>query len=665
MEAANSIRFRNALVFLRHQLRSTYAYRPRHQQQCRTNVNTSDSPVRKNFSKDVMAKFINQGIGDMKNITQPTSGLLETLEERGFVGQFHGNRNEFIKLTNGEVIHIYAGADATASSLHIGHLMVLMPMIHCMLHGHRISLLVGIATARIGDPSGRLTERTGMKDRQLGERTFRFGTDITQQLSSLLKSAVNYARERGYEEKSIGRRHITSNLQWHRNVSIIDFMQIVGHRSRIGEMMLRKSVSERLKSEDGLSFSEFSYQLIQAMDYWHLFSNLGVRLQIGGSDQWGNITAGCDLINRMVNEAAWVDEQPTPSLIKNMAKPYGLTVPLLTTSSGEKFSKSTGAGNIWISANKTPPFSLYQFLLNRPDDIMEQWLKYFTLLPINTINEIMVEQKEHPERRPAQKKLAYEVIALIHGIPVADKCVQNTAIFFGQTDEVNGLEKREEKLKQGLTKSDIEGISARHFWEPVLGSDFIGMPLEKALVASGAAPSNSQARTLLKSGAVSIGPHLRQVKLADEKIILSPEDLIGENILLIKVGKNKLYVMRLEDETTLEQAIAEKQDPDGAALKTKKKVEPVTRLQRRRLARNEKRASTTARKTRREESVRTFKIFEHEKRVAKDQPMGRQEFDDFVEKGLDRKGKRTWASMAPGGLEFKGMRTNKKPDEQD
>ncbi|KAF3251862.1 tyrosyl-tRNA synthetase [Orbilia oligospora] len=632
MEAANSIRFRNALVFLRHQLRSTYAYRPRHQQQCRTNVNTSDSPVRKNFAKEVMAKFINQGIGDMKNIIQPTPGLLETLEERGFVGQFHGNRNEFIKLTNGEVIHIYAGADATASSLHIGHLMVLMPMIHCMLHGHRISLLVGIATARIGDPSGRLTERTGMKDRQLGERTFRFGTDITQQLSSLLKSAVNYARERG---------------------------------SRIGEMMLRKSVSERLKSEDGLSFSEFSYQLIQAMDYWHLFSNLGVRLQIGGSDQWGNITAGCDLINRMVNEAAWIDEQPTPALIKNMAKPYGLTVPLLTTSSGEKFSKSTGAGNIWISADKTPPFSLYQFLLNRPDDVMEQWLKYFTLLPINTINEIMVEQKEHPERRPAQKKLAYEVIALIHGTPVANKCVQNTAIFFGQTDEVNGLEKREEKLKQGLTKSDIEGISARHFWEPVLASDVIGMPLEKALVASGAAPSNSQARTLLKSGAVSIGPHLRQVKLADEKIILSPEDLISEKILLIKVGKNKLYVMRLEDETTLEQAIAERQNPDEAAPKPKKKVEPVTRLQRKRFARNAKRASTMARKTRREESVRTFKIFEHEKRVAKDQPMGRQAFDDLVEKALDQKEKRTWASMAPGGLEFKGMRVNKKPDEQD
>ncbi|KAK6521337.1 tyrosyl-tRNA synthetase [Arthrobotrys conoides] len=667
MEAANSIRFRNALVFLRHQLRSTYACRPRHQQQCRTNVNSSDSPVKKNFSKDTVAKFINQGIGDMKNITHPTPGLLQTLEDRGFLGQFHGNRQEFTKLTNGEVIHIYAGADATASSLHIGHLMVLMPMIHCMLHGHRISLVVGIATARIGDPSGRLTERTGMRDRQLGERTFRFGTDITQQLSSLLKSAINYARERGYEEKNIGRRHIASNLQWHRNVSIIDFMQIVGHRSRIGEMMLRKSVSERLKSEEGISFSEFSYQLIQAMDYWHLFSNLGVRLQIGGSDQWGNITAGCDLINRMVNEAAWVDEQPTPALIKNMAKPYGLTVPLLTTSSGEKFSKSTGGGNIWLSASKTPPFTLYQYLLNRPDDVMEQWLKYFTLLPMETINEIITEQKEHPERRPAQKKLAYEVVSLLHGTARANKCVKTTAIFFGQTDEPNGLEKREETLKLGLTKSDVEGISSRFFWEPVLAINVIGMPLEKALVAGGVAPSNSQARTLLKSGAISIGPHLRQIKLTNETIILSEEDLIDEKILLIKVGKNKLHVMRMEDKNTMKQAIAEKQDPEEATRDSEPKPVPQTRLQRKRLARNVKKAATVQRKARREQSNKTSKAFQYEKQVAREQPMGRQEFDSLVEKALDRTEKKStsWISRAATGIQFSGMKVSKKSDEQE
>lgn len=613
-----------------------------------------------------MAKFINQGIGDMKNITHPTPGLLRTLEERGFLGQFHGNREEFVKLTNGEVIHIYAGADATASSLHIGHLMVLMPMIHSMLHGHRISLIVGIATARIGDPSGRLTERAGMKDRHLGERTFRHGTEITQQLSSLLKNVINYARERGYEEKKIGRRHITSNLQWHRNVGIIDFMQIVGHRSRIGEMMLRKSVSERLKSEEGLSFSEFSYQLIQAMDYWHLFSNLGVRLQIGGSDQWGNITAGCDLINRMVNEATWIDEQPTPSLIKNMAKPYGLTVPLLTTSSGEKFSKSTGAGNIWISASKTPPFSLYQYLLNRPDDVMEQWLKYFTLLPIEKINEIMVEQKEHPERRPAQKKLAYEMIDLLHGPVVARKCVQTTVIFFGQTDEADGLAKREEKLKQGLTGSDIEGISARPFWEPVLADEVIGSPLEKALVAGGVAPSNSQARTLLKSGAVSIGPHLRQVKLADEKILLTPDDLIDGKILLVKIGKNKLHIMRMETELTMKQAIAEREDPEGTIENSKPKAELRTRRQRKALKRKEKKANAEARKVNRKRVKVTSKALESEKRRASDRPMGEQEFDSLLRKALDRAERK-----APGSrdianrIEFKGMRMNRKPESQD
>ncbi|KAK6534485.1 tyrosyl-tRNA synthetase [Arthrobotrys megalospora] len=636
MEAASSLRFRNALVFLRHQLRSSYAYRPRHQQQCRTNVNSSDPPVKKNFASDCMAKFINHGIGDMKNIIEPTPGLLETLEERGFMGQFHGNREEFTKLTDGEVIHIYAGADATASSLHLGHLMVLMPMIHCMLHGHRISLLVGIATARIGDPSGRLTEREGMKDRQLGERTFRYGTDITLQLSLLLKNAINYARQRGYEEPKIGRRHIRSNLEWHRNVSIIDFMQIVGHRSRIGEMMLRKSVSERLKSEDGLSFSEFSYQLIQAMDYWHLFSNLGVRLQIGGSDQWGNITAGCDLINRMVNEARWIEEQPTPSLIKNMAKPYGLTVPLLTTASGKKFSKTSGGGNIWISANKTPPFSLYQYLLNRPDDAMEQWLKYFTLLPIPKIEEIMEEQKEHPERRPAQKKLAYEVVDLLHGPIVAKKCVETTAVFFGQTDEEDGLAKRERKLQQGLQKSDIEGVSSKPFWEPVVADEVLGKPLEKVMVAGGVAPSNGQARTLLKSGAVSIGPNLRQVKYADgEKEILTMDDLIDANILLMKVGKNKLHVMRMETPETVERAREEKADPERA-LDNKHEVRKQTVRQRRSARKKEKKAATALRKTNRESAKRTSRSLLIEKTIASKQIMDEKAFGSLLQKALNR-----------------------------
>ncbi|KAK6350934.1 tyrosyl-tRNA synthetase [Orbilia javanica] len=662
MEATTSIRFRNALVFLRHQLRSTYACRPRHQQQCRTNVNTTESPVRKNFSKDVMSKFINQGIGDMKNIAHPIPGLLETLEGRGFLGQFHGNRDEFTKLTNGEVIHIYAGADATASSLHIGHLMVLMPMIHAMLHGHRISLIIGIATARIGDPSGRLTERTGMKDRSLGERTFRHGTDITRQISSLLKSVINHARERGYDETKMGRRHITSNLQWHRNVGIIDFMQIVGHRARIGEMMLRKSVSERLKSDEGLSFSEFSYQLIQAMDYWHLFSNLGVRLQIGGSDQWGNITAGCDLINKLVNEAGWIDEQPTPSLIKNMAKPYGLTVPLLTTSTGEKFSKSTGAGNIWISANKTPPFSLYQYLLNRPDDIMEQWLKYFTLLPIDTINEIMVEQNEHPERRPAQKKLAYELIHLLHGPRIANRCVQTTATFFGQTDEPDGLKKRDAKLQLGLTKSDVEGISARPFWEPILRDDVIGSPLEKALVAGGVAPSNSQARTLLKSGAVSIGPHLRQVKLADEKILLTEEDLISEKILLIKIGKNKLHVMRLETEETIERARMERKNPEETLEGEDPKIGPKTPLQRRTLRRREKKAAVTAKRLKKGEEKKVSRNLEIEKLSGsiRGQATSQPEFNTLLRDALDRaEHKDSKPRIAVDRVEFTGIRMNK------
>ncbi|KAK6502833.1 tyrosyl-tRNA synthetase [Arthrobotrys musiformis] len=507
-----------------------------------------------------------------------------------------------------------------------------------------------------------------MRDRDLGERTFSHGTSITTQLSTLLKNVTMHARQRGYEEKKIGRRHITSNLQWHRNVGIIDFMQIAGHRSRIGEMMLRKSVSERLKSPEGLSYSEFSYQLIQAMDYWHLFSNLGVRLQIGGSDQWGNITAGCDLINKMVNEAAWIDDQPTPSLIKSITKPYGLTVPLLTTQSGEKFSKSTGAGNIWISPNKTPPFALYQYLLNRPDEVMEQWLKYFTLLPLPEIAEIINQQKESPEKRPAQKKLAYEMISLLHGAAIANKCIETTTIFFG-SDEPGSAEQRRLKLQAGLDKSDIKGVSPRPFWEPVLAESIMGLPLEKALVAGGVSPSNSQARTLLKSGAVSIGPHLRQIKLADEKIILTPEDLIDENILLIKVGKNKLHIIRLQTPESMKVALEEKEDPEWAMDPSREaKPDPKTPGQKKSIRRREKKATAQARLAAKVAAKRTARNLEQEKIRAEGQLLGEQEHDftNLLQKALDREEAKALRQRGAGKViadqvKFEGLELDRKP----
>ncbi|KAF3918852.1 hypothetical protein ABW20_dc0102172 [Dactylellina cionopaga] len=593
--AATSLRFRNALVFLRHQLRSTYTYRSR--QQCRTNVNSSDPPVRKAFNKDSISKFINQGLGDMKNINEPTKGLVNSLQARGFMGQFHGNIEEFTKLSDSEVLHIYAGADATASSLHLGHLMVLMPMIHCMLHGHRTTYLVGIATARIGDPSGRSTERDGMKDRTLGERTWTHGKDITEQLSIILKRAISHAKERGYDEAKLGRRHVASNLQWHRNVGIIDFMQIAGHRARIGEMMLRKSVSERMKSKEGLSFSEFSYQLIQAMDYWHLFSSLGVRLQIGGSDQWGNITAGCDLINRMTNEADWIDQQPTPSLIRNMVKPYGLTVPLLTTSTGEKLSKTSGGGNIWLSPAKTPPFSLYQYLLNRPDDMMESWLKFFTILPISEIDSIMQQQKENPSKRLAQRKLAYEVVSLIHSTVTAAKCVETTATFFGQGEDEEKVVRWVKKLEAGLERQDVLGVSEWAFWEPVCIDDVMDKP------------------TLIKSGGLSMGPHLRQIKPAgNEMPLFTAEDVIEPNIALFKVGKNNLHVIRLETVFDMEQAKKERADP-GAVI-NRKMPQKKTARQRKAERRVLKKQNVQIKKARLADEKKQRKSIEGERRLS-------------------------------------------------
>ncbi|KAF3903926.1 hypothetical protein ABW21_db0203784 [Orbilia brochopaga] len=581
MEAANTLRFRNALVFLRHQLRGAYVCRPR-QQQCRTNVNTTSAPIAKNFSKQAVSNFINQGLGDMKSIEHPKPGLMKVLEERGFIGQFHGKMDDFAHLSDTEVLHIYAGADPTAPSLHLGHLMVLMPMIHCMLHGHRTSYVIGIATARIGDPSDRAEERTTVKDKSIGESTFANGTRITHQLSTMLKNAINWAVDCGWDRDKIGRRHLKNNLEWFRNTSIIDFMQIAGHRSRVGEMITRKSVTRRMESKEGLSFAEFSYQLVQAMDYWHLFSNHGTRLQIGGSDQWGNITAGCDLINRFVNEAAWIDEQPTPSLIRDLAKPYGLTVPLLTTAAGEKFSKSSGGGNVWLSNFSTPPFALYQYLLNRPDDAMESWLKWFTIMPLEEIAELMKDHTAAPEHRYAQKRLAFEVVALVHGGVAARKCVKTTATVFGVGDDADELKEGQQKREWGLEMQDVLGISEKPFWQPVLRDDVLDKPLEKVLTAAGITPSNTQARTLIKSGGLSIGPHLRQVRAGErETIRLSTDDLISNSILLVKVGKSNIHVVSVEGRGTIQKSIEEHEEP-RVVLDIKDVVAKKTARQRKR-----------------------------------------------------------------------------------
>ncbi|KAF3936576.1 hypothetical protein ABW19_dt0205089 [Dactylella cylindrospora] len=618
MEPATTIRFRNALVFLRHQLRNS-CYNPSKYQR-RTNVNVTDGAIKKGFFQDSVKKFINQGLGDMKHIEKPRPGLLKTLEERGFLGQFHGNTEEFIRLSDQEVLHIYAGADATAPSLHFGHLMVIMPMIHCMLHSHKVTFLVGTATARIGDPSGRATEREGMKDQALGQRTWNNGREITDQLSAMLKSTINRAVELGYNRNFIGRRSISDNINWHRNVSIIDFFQIIGPRARIGEMMLRKSVSERMKSKEGISYAEFSYQLIQALDYWHLFSSLGCRLQIGGSDQWGNITAGCDLINKMVNEQIWIDEQPTPSLIRNMAKPYGLTVPLLTNSSGEKISKSTlGNNGIWLNSIKTPPFTLYQFLLRSPDDVMEQWLKYFTILPLSEIAEIMKLQTANPEQRHAQKRLAFEVVALMHSTNTARICEETTATFFGQTSDEKLKSKAENKLKQGLTITDLHGVSDNRHWEPVLWEDVVEQPLETILVAGKIATSKTQARTLIKSGALSMGPHLEKVNPnPTEPHILSRSNLIiGGNLTaaVFKVGKNSIHIVRLEDNLEKIEELDRLRSDVVQVTKERKKKEKLTKKEKR------KQRKRTQHERLREKRARQKAAWEEMGRVEEKEPL--------------------------------------------
>lgn len=392
----------------------------------------------------------------------------------------------------------YIGFDPTASSLHVGSLLTVMGLARLQRFGHTPIALVGGGTGMIGDPSGKSQERVLLSTEQVNENV----VGIRAQLERFLdfSAAPNAAR-------------IVNNADWLGAIDILTFLRDVGKHFSIGYMLQKESVSRRLESEDGISYTEFSYLILQSYDFLHLFDREGCTMQMGGSDQWGNITAGTDLIRKVRGKKA-----------------HGLVWPLLKTSSGTKFGK-TEAGTVWLDPARTSPFRFYQFWLNTDDRDVVSHLKLFTWLDRDAIAAIEKTVAEKPEAREAQRVLAREVTTMVHGADELARAERASAVLFGGPLADASVE---DVL---MVFADVPAITLlRAAFEP-------GMAATQLAVAAGVAASKGEAARLIKQGGLSINDR----KLTDERGVISLEHAFGGRLYVIRKGRRQTHVVKLAD----------------------------------------------------------------------------------------------------------------------
>jgi tyrosyl-tRNA synthetase len=394
-------------------------------------------------------------------------------------------------------ITLYCGFDPTADSLHVGHLMGQLMLRRFQLAGHHPLPLAGGATGMIGDPSGKSAERNLLTREQLQHNV----ACIKAQLSKLLDfdSRTNPAR-------------LVDNADWTVGVSYLDFLRDIGKHFSVNMMVAKDSVRSRLESEAGLSYTEFSYMLLQSYDFYWLRREMGCELQVGGSDQWGNITAGTDLIRKKMQASCW-----------------GLTFPLITKADGTKFGK-TESGAVWLDPARTSPYRFYQFFINTEDAMVPVYLRKFTLLPRAEIEALEAEHLARPEARAAHKVLAREVTTLVHGAQALADAQRASEILFGGS--LDGVDERVfedvvgEVPTQELPRGALEGA---------------GLPLVDAVVAAGLAPSKGQARRDLEGG----GVYVNNVKQGDAARALTQADALFGRYLLLRKGKRSYAVLKI------------------------------------------------------------------------------------------------------------------------
>jgi tyrosyl-tRNA synthetase len=334
------------------------------------------------------------------------------LEERGLIHDVVGERELLHKVFTEKRTGIYVGIDPTAPSMHVGHMLPFMVLAWGYVWGLPVTFLLGGATSRVGDPTGRLKGRDAVHSSVRKANM----ASMHMQLKKLGSSIEQYGRKHGYVRKPIWKRALLNNNTWWNSMPFIEVLRDLGAFMRLGPMLGRDTVKTRLNQGDGMSFAEFSYPLLQAWDWWTLFQK-GTQVQVGGADQYGNILFGMDAVKAISrNTAIEIKQNPLES---ELDRPIGFTTPLLTAPSGEKFGKSAGNA-IWLDKDMTSTFELYQFFVRTPDDTVERYLKLFTFLPLPEIASVMEQMKEDPSKRVAQHLLAYEFVHLVHGKEEAD-----------------------------------------------------------------------------------------------------------------------------------------------------------------------------------------------------------------------------------------------------
>ncbi len=390
----------------------------------------------------------------------------------------------------------YIGFDPTAASLHVGSLLPIMGLVRLQRHGHTPIALAGGGTGLIGDPSGKTVERQLLTKEKLAENL----EGIRGQLAHFLdfESKTNPAL-------------LLNNADWLTTISMVDFLRDVGKHFTVNYMLAKESVKQRYERGDGISFTEFSYMLLQAYDFLMLYDRHKCTLQMGGSDQWGNIVAGTELIRKMRGE-----------------KGYGLVFPLVTTSAGVKFGK-TEAGAVWLDPNLTSPFRFYQFWLNTDDRDVVKYLKFFTLLEQAEIGELEASLEAAPEKREAQRRLGEEVTRMVHGEAQLQRALQATRVLFG--GEMAGLSARD--------VLDIFADVPSHDL-PTSSFDGDGLALIEAVVACGIAPSKGAARRLIESGGIYVNNRRR----ADAHTLLTRAELIEGQYLVLRKGAKDYHLAR-------------------------------------------------------------------------------------------------------------------------
>lgn len=407
---------------------------------------------------------------------------------------------------------LYVGADPSASSLHVGNLIPLFVLLHFYIRGHSAIPLVGGATGVVGDPSGRKTERTAL----IADERESNVQKIHGQMQRFLENGWKYAQTKGYTEK--GDVTPANNADWWKDMGMLYFLGTYGRHIRVAQMLARDSVKSRLDSEAGIGFNEFTYQVLQAYDFWHMYKTMDCSVQIGGNDQWGNITAGIDLISRLREHSGRKDDA------------YGLTVPLLTTPSGEKFGKSAGNA-VFIDRALTKPYDLYQYFIRAPDAVVESYLRMFTLIPLSEISRIMEEHTKSPELRVAQRALANDVTDIIHGLGAGKRAALISKIVFPSPGEPAPQATSDEII----TAFGEEGLLKTYPRDKILGQAW------RSVLALVTGKSKSECGRTIKAGGVYCG--LQRKTVVDGPV--TEADIADDKLLLIRVGKTNYYTIHL------------------------------------------------------------------------------------------------------------------------